>query len=1090
MDTETELLTNETGNIYNSSLEVRLSYIKQIQYVLSKYSWNDYRAGPIKKIFRSLLTSFLDEYYLESCWTDALLNVIEQSCQIEFSFDFLDFLVSCITDTMLLEHKFSLLRSRVRLIEMCCFLVQKHKVVIDNTENLNNDTTYSLWLNTLLNIIGEHCDLIIENTSNKSSYYSRTNCYVTMILQHFQQSTKFFDLCTQIWMNQANKQRPGTYCILLEFIRLHKTEQLSYTASKQVVLEFYIKRLQSLTKQQSIALSSSVWDKLIASLTTDDWINTQPSIASIAAATASTNDNTTSSSSESLEAVMIKALKKAPESSSYVVSKLCSQINKAIDMSNFISTIAAASIVKMLKSSDDAVKNASMLLLSSLIQRCFDPIAYEQMLVSLCEGYLGKGAVGAGGLMSSQLHIKACFLWAIQECAMNVKSLGNAATMKIALIAVTSLQTMIEKEIDSNIRFQIAIALGTWFSLCDYNDAKLLPFYKAIKSNIEKYGSNNPLCISYLLSIAVMLNNSADCSSDLLQNTNFDVTGPCIAVLLKEASKKATTNIGVSSNQMEAILSLGIIVRMFRFSSSALSSFESSKLWSIFTTSNSFLYSPHLLQQLTIILPTNSVLKTKEAMMFNLSVGMNEHIGTCMLHREVIKFFVTTMALVISEGYPEVSQAFTGGSFATKKSTSKENSSSSDSSTSNNSSVASTTGLALASTLCGFMTLSSIDRLSRETIYENIRLILSRCPELKYLFLKALWMQLNNIATTLQKYHIDLKNNYKSNDEVQSNTITSKVPYVPCHALWINALNCVVNVNNDVSVQSFEKVITLCMAIISHPYLSGSCKKAMQIWSKTHSVFNNHSAALLLSSKTLANSISSIILENASSELAASRETAYQMLYILAHDRDNIDGGTIISNNIVPQLILSTKNVSEELFNLSPYELLVYSDINTAIKEAIESKVAKGAAVSASDMVITNADRKKATPRSARRGNFGADNVIEDEDWAERIKQEKALKIQQSKHEEGSLNEDVTKRIYEERLIIHQKVEKASYILAFWNAFLSADVNIVRPSLTQLIAYGCVGQLLTTPLISHLSLDCISNLIKYCLENEYKPLNR
>ena len=114
------------------------------------------------------------------------------------------------------------------------------------------------------------------------------------------------------------------------------------------------------------------------------------------------------------------------------------------------------------------------------------------------------------------------------------------------------------------------------------------------------------------------------------------------------------------------------------------------------------------------------------------------------------------------------------------------------------------------------------------------------------------------------------------------------------------------------------------------------------------------------------------------------------------------------------------------------------------------------------DIEITNADRKKTTSRSNRKGNFGAD-FVEDEDWAARVKQEKMQKLLDAKKEEQEQNLLQSKKIYEE---VYERVHSI-YIRMMngVNAVLSINdddfikqLMIFTPSITPLLRSKLVSE--------------------------------
>lgn len=65
------------------------------------------------------------------------------------------------------------------------------------------------------------------------------------------------------------------------------------------------------------------------------------------------------------------------------------------------------------------------------------------------------------------------------------------------------------------------------------------------------------------------------------------------------------------------------------------------------------------------------------------------------------------------------------------------------------------------------------------------------------------------------------------------------------------------------------------------------------------------------------------------------------------------------------------------MHEFSEEEVAVYLDPNYLVNKAIK-------VVSAGEIKVTNADRKKSSARGTRRGQFGAD-FTEDEEWAEQV---------------------------------------------------------------------------------------------------------
>jgi len=193
---------------------------------------------------------------------------------------------------------------------------------------------------------------------------------------------------------------------------------------------------------------------------------------------------------------------------------------------------------------------------------------------------IGKGAVGAGGLMPSQTLQKASLLCSLRLSAMNYKRITGEVNYKtsgingvngingvdgingsrdICTSTILSLHGMIEKELDVGIKYQIAFILGLWLQIFnssivnnsndnsnsnknnDNEYEKLNVLFKSMKQNLEKHSCNNPQCIAYLMILVISIRSNEVVSENksFLQyiNTNYDISTICITIL-KEINKK------------------------------------------------------------------------------------------------------------------------------------------------------------------------------------------------------------------------------------------------------------------------------------------------------------------------------------------------------------------------------------------------------------------------------------------------------------------------------------------------------------------------------------------------------------------------
>jgi HEAT repeat protein len=169
----------------------------------------------------------------------------------------------------------------------------------------------------------------------------------------------------------------------------------------------------------------------------------------------------------------------------------------------------------------------------------------------------------------------------------------------------------------------------------------------------------------------------------------------------------------------------------------------------------------------------------------------------------------------------------------------------------------------------------------------------------------------------------------------------------------------------------------------------------------------------------------------------------------------------------------------DQLIALTPDEVNGFLNPQAALDAAVASVTEL-----AVDLRITNADRKKDGPRSARRGNFGAD-FVEDEDWAERVKADKLKKAQQQKM--GGEGDDVVskKRAELDELngYIGKIVYRARRLLQALGFMIEqcgkhADTKL-QPLLleTNVSILSSVTHLLPCPLVEK---DAVSTLLQLC----------
>ena len=1109
------------GNLMNPSLRTRLAVLNHVETFLASNEFPETKPGPLKKLFRAVTVAYLESFD-EQPWINALSMVFTTASKLTLPFDLCECVLGVISEQQNNPHRFGLPLSAARLVELCCLILSVY-----TTESTVTDA----WVKSLLNLIGERSEVIwqvgVEATlscPSRARAQHKVNHYVGNMLRA---QPLLLPHCLSVWFPspQPTKASSSLCGVLLAYTQ--QRQPVQYPSTKALILEVYQKRLLSVTKPQSIALASSAWSPLLSTISAQDW-------------TGST-DPTAADATEGFESLLIKVMKKAPESGSFVTKAIIDKLPVGVDTSAFVHQVGAVAVIKMLKSGDAVVRAAGMGLAKALSVKCADPAAQQLLVTQLLEGYLGKGTVGAGGLMSSQGVQKRCVLYALSQSGENVtRAVGGAAAVSIVVAVVASLQALLDKEIDASIRLQAAHTLGVWLRPCLHSStstaatteeaAKITTLLTVAKTHLDKpVAANNPLGACYLLALAVAVNSDrCETDADLSKLESFVANG--ILAILKEAVKKPSSG-AAAPPSVEVVLAFHIAVRLQRLSAVVQATFESAKLWSLLSSASSVLYSPSLVTLLTTS-PLSStctgisgVSRSSAVTVQAVADGSVDNLGGALFCAEAVKCWVGSIEIAVAENPAVVADTLTASSPA---------------------SLQGEVGLPVRA-LASLLVLPA-DHAVRETVCAQMNRIVSAHltgDRLAVPVLKALWSQLSALAAQKQRYNTQRVANFKATEEgpdtptSSSAQSTSKAPSIPAPARWQAALLA--------CVPSAERVTASCtvraevragallphMAIVAaHPFVSGSSKKAAQVWqhvcANVLALFGLSSTIDLeeeeegtaaadklaasmeavtiteaeLSSSQIIPQLLAILTETAVSTVGADRQAAHNFLYLLSDpsqllyaDKRSIDcvipqfDASLMNEHVLPALLplLDTTAVDA----LSSADLRAYANPTAAIASIIAQLQQESDAARAAEAVVTNADRKKTAPRSARRGNFGADSaVIEDEDWAERVRAEKALALQKARSEGGVEYEEVKQRVLAQQAAAARVVDRVLHALSMWEALTSVNVSTARLGMVMLLDTGRLSALLRSTVVGDAAHSMLLKLAEHVVELDCSSYTR
>lgn len=1112
------------------SLRVRLALVEQWQRHLQSEEVSVSKPGPLRKLFRAAASSFLDDQYDEQAWTNALLELFAAAKNVALPIDLLDLVFVQLQESLTIPHKFATPLAAARAVELCTRTLSLF---------VTEGTIGSAWVKGMLSVISERSEIIhaqVSEAGDAKAAQRRAQGKVTHYVGDLLRAQPaLLKHALAVWFPSAQPTKAaGSLCgVLLAYTQ--QRQPAEYPQVRQTIIEVYQKRLQAVTKPQSQALASPAWSPLLRTLTAAEWVGVGGASGSSEPGTPATPatpaEGAASTTGEGFESLLVKLMKKAPESASHVARAVIDQISSTVDTSSFVTQAGAAAVVKMLRSSDASVRAAGLGLTRALAVRTQEAAAQQLLVGQLFEGYLGKGAVGAGGLMSSQAVQKRCVLYALSLSADGVtQALGTGAAAALAVSVLPSLQTALDKEVDANIRHQVAHTLGAWLRLAlranngtAEESAKLSALLTSAKTHLDKpVGANNPLGTCYLLALAMSVNSDrVDCNADL---TKVEATlSGSILNLLKEASKKPASG-NAPPPTADAVLAFHIALRLLRVSAAVQTQFEAAKLWTLANAQNSLLYSPVLVTLFTSSPGSfNSTGTNGNGAPCNVPItaqtiadGTADAIGTALLYGETVRSLAASVELIATDHATQLTAVLAVAPTGADTS-------------------------AAARALASYAVLPA-DPTVRETVNRHLNRVVSVQSEAtaSIAVLQALWAQLTTVSTAQQKYHADRIANYKASgaEEGEASPATtsakpaSKLPFIPAPGRWQAALlACVPDAQRVTDVTTVRAayrqsaVVAHLAFVAGHPLVSPSAKQAAHTWqavcAKVLALFGlsatidmteeeeGSAAAVALAEALAAISLTEeqaavpsqiiptlvfLLTDAAISEVAHSRTAAHQVLYLVSDpsqylyaDKRSLDtaipqlDSQLLSEHILPALLplLDLAQVDA----LTEAELYAYNDPSGAVATTLAELQRQSDATRAAESVITNADRKKTAPRSARRGNFGADSTVaEDQDWAERVRNEKAQAELKARSEGGAEYEEIKKRVQTTRADVSRKVDRVLRGIAIWQALTLVNVSNARTGLILLLDTGRLSALLRSQVVGSAAHAFLLRIVDHVIE--------
>ena len=295
-------------NLLNPSLNIRLAALANAKAQIIKAE--EPKIGPLRRLVRIILSSLIDCQYTESYWTDELKSTLTACFEQPLPLPPGDFFVEFLEET---KPKWRNGVGRIAVADLCV------KLLCSDWSYDETTNTLSVWGQRILLLLGECIEIAGTETVKKARKLQEQgkNCVLNLLTQR---PILAKDACTA-WM-EASLIVPLSHVSI--FISNQQIRNPAFFSKyfvecdhlKVFVITQYIKRILS-SKQPPQEAVLDPFAAFFATLEQADWSG--PAEVPVAGQAAG-------GESEALEALVLRAMKKAPEGSSLVVATLLSQL--------------------------------------------------------------------------------------------------------------------------------------------------------------------------------------------------------------------------------------------------------------------------------------------------------------------------------------------------------------------------------------------------------------------------------------------------------------------------------------------------------------------------------------------------------------------------------------------------------------------------------------------------------------------------------------------------------------------------------------------------------------------------------------------
>lgn len=1016
-----EELSNSTtrliANLNSTYLNVRNQSIEKTIFTFQQTTADaDLKPGQYKRLVRSVLNAFIEGHYSEKNFRSKLLDAISVALTSkELPFDFKSFASDYLLET---KCKWLLPSTRASAIEICIVLLKAYEP--------HETTTIiepSSWAHVCIQVLGELFDSVFTGRGGKN--VKIVGKCVGIIGNFFKNKQQLLDCAISCWTEASyicSLSHLYVYFKSTKIVALYdgptKRPKTTANVSVSATAKRLTKSLGDLVNKKVLnakqALPAAILSQLglyLEALTTSEWNESNNLETADAAVTAAADAG-------GLEAATLRTMKKSPEGSSALVASILSHVS--VDLTNFVRSGAAAAALRIVKSPNAEVRESGSVIIRNLAAKCADSSTFESMVKVFAEALQGKGPAAL-----VQPYQRLSVLLALSDCAegSHVPSMGRAFISDLALSVVPLLITAIDKETDENNMLVASEALGRWmgYMLTLSQPSTLLD---SLKTGL---GRSKGHCVAYLTALTRALKQNSE------QAAHFLPLITPLANIVKDVGKKP-------SNQahIEAVLAYRVLLEMSLSSSAAVAAIDAAKLGAYMIPSpSSFLYSKAFMQQVGLA-PGQPSSATRDVSMQQQYEALPR--GTRNLNSlasDSVSAIVTLVAIHHPSqlsGVPASSQTGSEGPVGSALSCLLHPD-------------RAVRAAAAKNILKVFSNSTAADEKASSTYPTALKMMkaLSSCLAKWSDQLEAAAAGTTRSATTPPAGTVG---------EDDSSSCTGQQALcvhlgIPPSSRISGALKVLVSAwqcspGKEGAIMPSMQVVSMVLLACSHPLVCESRVWASRMWLSLTSPLASPVAQMFDDEEGRVTTSKRVVAAAMSASAQLTRQSAHTALFILS-TAAGPSARTCVLQHVLPSLqeqiaLCGVSAVSEEDTDkfLNPLAAIAAASVATETAEA--------------DIRITNADRKKDSGRSRRTGAFGGD-FVEDEDWAEKVKKEKAQKLALSKNAgQADGNSAKLKELEELQVRVQAIVDTATHALEAYHSLTTFSVqpsNFTAPVLSE-----------------------------------------